>query len=376
LKHKLKFFNSRLEELESLHLFRKIQTVKLEGPHIIINKKKLVNLGSNDYLGLATRKIQTTQLQSSSRLVSGNDVNFSKLEKSLAKHKFQEKSLIFPTGYMANIGVISAISGEHDLILSDQLNHASIVEGCKLSGAKTKVYNHNDMDDLRRKIKNPAKRKFIVTEGIFSMDGDFANLKQIAEIAETHDAIVLLDDAHGDFVVGTDGKGSANYQGVSKKIDFYISSLSKGLGSFGGYVASEKNAINFCVNKAKSFIFTSALPTFLVEHALSKFHSNREKQRKKLEKNKEFLLTGLKKLGFNINSTTQIIPIIIGEEKKAMEFGRYLFKEGIFSQPIRYPTVEKNKARIRISVTAWLNHNHLEHILRAFETTGKKSKII
>jgi glycine C-acetyltransferase len=258
------------------------------------------------------------------------------------------------------------------LILSDELNHASIIESCKLSGAKTSIYKHNDMKDLHQKLKQKSKNKFVITEGIFSMDGDFSKLKEITEIAQKNSAITILDDAHGDFVVGKDGKGTGSYFGVSKKIDVYISSLSKGLGSFGGYIASKKNVIDLNVNKSKSFIYTSALPSFLVEYSLRRFESNREKQQKKLQENIKLLSKGLQDIGYTINSKTHIIPIIIGDEKTAMHFGRYLFKNGVHAQPIRYPTVPKNKARVRISVTGWLSQKDIEKSLKVFDNGFKK----
>jgi glycine C-acetyltransferase len=349
---------------------------KIHGPYITIKKKKLINLCSNDYLGIPISHKFTEQMQSSSRLVSGNDVAFKTLEGKLGKHKSQEDALIFPTGYMANLGVISTLIEKNDLILSDELNHASIIEACRLSGAKVSIYNHNDEDDLIAKLNHVHKRKFVITEGIFSMDGDMANLKNIVEIAEKKNAITVLDDAHGDFTLGKDGKGTPDYFGVSKKIDLYVSSLSKGLGSFGGYVATQKNIIELLINKSKSFIYTSALPSFLVKHSLMNFNYNREKQRRKLWKNVEYFSVGLKQIGYNFNSTTHIIPIIIGQEKIALEFGRYLFKNGIYAHPIRYPTVSKNKARIRISLTAWLSKNHIESALDVFESAAKKFEIV
>ena len=327
---------------------------------------------SNDYLGIHTTKIQFKQLQSSSRLVSGNDESYKKLEDTLAKHKSKQNSLVYPTGYMANLGVISSIAKRGDLILSDELNHASIIESCKLSDAKVLIYRHNDMQDLEKKLKQKGKNKIVITEGIFSMDGDFSSLKQITEISEKAKAITVIDDAHGDFVIGKDGKGTPNYFNVTKKIDLYISSLSKGLGSFGGYVASENNVIDLCINKSKSFIYTSALPSFLIDYSLKRFESNREKQRKKLEKNTHQLSKGLKQIGYEINSKTHIIPIIIGSEKSAMAFGKFLFSNGVFAQPIRYPTVPKNQARLRISVTAWLSKAEIEKTLEIFEKAHTK----
>lgn len=348
---------------------------QVKGSHIIIKGKNLINLCSNDYLGINFSNKQSSQMQSSSRLVSGNDILFKVLEKKLAKHKSQESSLIFPTGYMANIGAITSIIGKNDLILSDELNHASIIEACKITGAKVKIYKHNDIDNLSYKLSNNFKRKFVITEGIFSMDGDMANLKKITEVSEKKNAIIILDDAHGDFTLGKDGKGTADYFSVSKKIDLYVSSLSKGLGSFGGYVASQENIIDLLINKAKSFIYTSALPSFIVQHALNKFNSNREKQRIKLWKNVKFFSSGLKQIGLNIDSTTHIIPIIIGKEKTALEFGKYLFNKGIYAQPIRYPTVPYNQARIRVSLTAWLSKKQIEKTLEVFESAIRKFNI-
>jgi glycine C-acetyltransferase len=331
-----------------------------------------LNLCSNDYLGIQTSQIQINQLQSSSRLVSGNDESYKKLEDILAEHKSQQNSLVYPTGYMANLGAISAITKKGDIILSDELNHASIIESCKLTDSKIIIYKHNDMQDLEKKLKLKANNKFVITEGVFSMDGDFSSLKQISELSEKQNAITIVDDAHGDFVVGKDGSGTPNYFNVEKKIDLYISSLSKGLGSFGGYVASKNNVIDLCINKSKSFIYTSALPSFLIEYSIKRFKSNREKQKKKLERNTRKLIKGLKQIGFEINSATHIIPIIIGDEKTAMKFGEFLMNEGVFAQPIRYPTVPKNKARLRISVTAWLSDKDIERSLEIFEKAFRK----
>ncbi len=371
-KHKLNFIDSELKRIKQNNLYRKLRYGKTNGAYITINGKKLLNLCSNDYLGIPTVKIQFKQLQSSSRLVSGNDESYKKLEDALAKHKSKQNSLIYPTGYMANLGVISSIAKKGDLILSDELNHASIIESCKLSDAKISIYKHNNMQDLQKKLKQKGKNKFVITEGIFSMDGDFSSLKQITEISEKAKAITIVDDAHGDFVVGKDGKGTPNYFNVAKKIDLYISSLSKGLGSFGGYVASQNNVIDLCINKSKSFIYTSALPSFLIEHSMKKFESNREKQKKKLEKNTKQLSKGLTQIGYEINSSTHIIPIIIGNEKSAMDFGKFLFNNGVFVQPIRYPTVPKNQARLRISVTAWFSDTNIEKVLEIFEKAYPK----
>ncbi len=376
LKPKFSYINSQLEKIRKNDLYRQLRSGKVNGAFITINRKKLLNLCSNDYLGIPSIKLVTNQMQSSSRLVSGNDLAFNILEKKLAKHKSQQNALIFPTGYMTNLGTITSIIRKGDQILSDELNHASIIEACKLSNAKISIYKHNDINNLKLKLDKKYKRKFIITEGIFSMDGDFANLKEITEFAEQKNIITVLDDAHGDFTVGQDGKGSANYFNVSKKIDLYISSLSKGLGSFGGYIASQKNVVDLCINKSKSFIYTSALPSVFVEYSIKRFDSNREKFRKKLGKNVHSISSGLKKIGYKIDSKTHIIPIIIGREKTTLNFGKYLFDKGIYAQPIRFPTVPKNKARIRLSVTSWLTKKQIEDVLDVFESAGKKFKIL
>jgi len=308
LKPRFGFVDSELEQIKQNQLYRKLRYGKINGGIITIHGKNLINLCSNDYLGIPTTSFKIKQMQSSSRLVSGNDESYLKLEKKLASHKSQQASLIYPTGYMANLGAIPAIAKKGDLILSDELNHASIIESCKLSGAKISIYKHNDMEDLRSKLKQKSKNKFVITEGIFSMDGDFSKIKEITEIGQKTNSITILDDAHGDFVVGKDGKGTGNYFGVSKKIDLYISSLSKGLGSFGGYIASHQNVIDLNINKSKSFIYTSALPSILIEYSIRRFDSNREKQRKRLQENIKLLLAGLREIGYTINSKTHIIP--------------------------------------------------------------------
>ncbi|MGI0073804.1 MAG: aminotransferase class I/II-fold pyridoxal phosphate-dependent enzyme [Nitrosotalea sp.] len=333
-------------------------------------------MSSNDYLGLGSVKLTSTQLQSSSRLVAGNDLLFKKLETKLSHHKSQQAALTFPTGYMTNLGIISILPQKDDLIISDHLNHASIIDSCRLSHAKKIIYRHNDIEDLARKLQKKGRHKFVITEGIFSMNGDFARLKEISNLCQQYDAILILDDAHGDFVAGPDGKGSAAHLGVANKVDVYISSLSKGLGAFGGYVASRKEVIDFAINTSRPFIYTSALPNFMVKIALDKFSSDREQKRIKLWKNIEFFRKGLESLGYTIESQSQIIPIIIGDEKKALDFGRYLFNNDIFAQPIRYPTVDLGSARTRISVTAWLTKDIINKSIDIFEKAGKKFKIL
>jgi len=375
LKPKFGTLEKKLSVIKKNNLLRNLQDSKVEKQFIEQNGKKLLNFSSNDYLGITPSKIRYTQFQSSSRLVSGNDSSFSILEKKLSKHKSQEKTIVYPTGYMANIGVISTLASKQDTIFSDELNHASIVEACKLSSAKIKIFKHNDMNDFERKIKKTNGKKFLVTEGIFSMDGDWSKLDEIIEISEKKDIITILDDAHGDFVLGKDGKGTANFFNVEKEIDMYISSLSKGLGSFGGYVSGKKSLIDLCINTSKTFIYTSALPASINQYSLQRFDSNREAYRKKLWKKINQFHHRLNEIGFTTRSSSQIIPIIIGNEKKATDVSKFLKSKGIFAQAIRYPTVKKNQARIRISITGWLSEKEIEYSIQILEKAKRKFKL-
>lgn len=334
----------------------------------------MFNLSSNDYLGI-TSTYNISQIQSSSRLIAGNDFSFKELENKLAKHKSKNSALVFPTGYMANLGAIPILTQKNDVILSDELNHASIIDACRLSYAKKLVYKHNDISDLEKKLHKKAHRKFVITEGIFSMNGDFARLKEITKLCQENNAFLILDDAHGDFVAGRDGKGSADHFRVAKNVDIYISSLSKALGAFGGYMTASKEIIDLAVNTSRPFIYTSALPGFLAGLALKRFLTNREKKRHSLWKKIEQFSSGLKSIGYAIESQSQIIPIIIGDEKKTLEFAKYLRNNRIFAQPIRYPTVNIGSARIRISVTDWLSENMISESLDVFEKAGKKFSI-
>ena len=372
MKPKFGTLERKLSEIKKKNLLRTLLDSRIEKQYIKINKKKLLNFSSNDYLGIKSSKIKYSQFQSSSRLVSGNDQSFTTLEKKLSRHKSQEKTIIYPTGYMANLGVISALAGKQDTVFSDELNHASIVEACKLSGSKIKIFKHNDMYDLEKKVQKVKGRKFLVTDGIFSMDGDWSKLNEITEIAEKKGLITILDDAHGDFVLGKDGKGTGDFFNVQKRIDVYISSLSKGLGSFGGYASGRKDLIDLCINTSKTFIYTSALPSSINQYSLQRFNSNRESYRKRLWKKINQFHHGLNEIGFSTTSTSQIIPIVIGNEKSAVEFSRFLMSKGVFVQAIRYPTVKKNQARIRISISDWLSEKEIELSIQILEKAKRK----
>ena len=372
MKPKFGTLEKKLSGIKKNNLLRNLQDSHVEKQFIKQDGRKLLNFSSNDYLGIKSGKMRHAQFQSSSRLVSGNDTSFSLLEKKLAKHKSQEQAIIFPTGYMANLGMITSIATKHDTIFSDELNHASIVEACKLSGSKIKIFKHNNIGDLERKVQKTKGKKILITEGVFSMDGDWSKLNEICQVSEKHGMITVVDDAHGDFVLGKDGKGTANFFDVEKKIDLYVSSLSKGLGSFGGYVCGRKKLIDLCINTSKTFIYTSALPSSINQYSLNRFNSKREIYREKLWGKINLFHKRLEEIELHTTSTSQIIPVIIGNEKKAMEFSKFLRINGIFAQAIRYPTVRKDQARIRISITGWLSNKEIEYSIQILEKAKRK----
>lgn len=361
---------SYLEELESLkkeNTYRHLRLTSTKGKKIIYNNKELINFSSNDYLGLSqansikreiVKSIKTNHIsQCSSRLMSGNEPVFFDLERELAKHRETESSLIYPTGYMANLGAISALASKDFTILSDQLNHASIIDACTLSKSKIIKFTHNDIADLESKITSVRNKKImIIFEGLYSMDGDFANLIEICELAKKYNSITALDDAHGDFIYGSDDNpfgGTAAYQKVSKLIDIHTSSMSKALGCFGGYVATSRSMADYLVNKSRAFIFSSALPSHLVYSCRIALQlALTGKYQKRLFSNISYLQKRLKEIEIYVNNYSPIIPIIIGDETKTLNISKFLMNEGIFILPIRYPTVDKGKARLRISLSA------------------------
>ncbi|RMF31816.1 MAG: pyridoxal phosphate-dependent aminotransferase family protein, partial [Candidatus Nitrosothermus koennekii] len=258
-------YSKELEELKSNNLYRELRKVKVSNPFAYINGKRYLLLSSNDYLGLsrdervlnAIKDSLEQASQCSSRLIAGNDPLLEELEEELAKHKDMEKALVYPTGYMANLA-IEALVNKGDLIVSDELNHASIIDACRLSRADVKIFKHNDINDIEDKLKGRADNKIVITEGVFSMDGDFAKLDEIYNIVKEYDALLVLDDAHGDFIYGNNFRGTHELFDI--KPDIIISSLSKGLGVFGGYIASNKEVIDYLINRSRTFIYTSALP--------------------------------------------------------------------------------------------------------------------
>jgi glycine C-acetyltransferase len=390
LASKYDHINDQLHEYREKNIYREPLTSEIKGNTFYLGNKKVINLCSNDYLGLSQNntvlsKIRDSLIQvspCSSRLVSGNNINIIKLERILAIHRSSENALVYPTGYMANLGVITAISSSEHTLFSDSLNHSSIIDACRLAKSNNiMIFEHNNPDHLEKLLKNSKAKKIIVTEGIFSMDGDMARLDLLSELARKHDSILIVDDAHSDFVFGNFGNygGIPEHFGVENDVDIHISSLSKGLGCFGGYVASSNLIRDFLINKSRQFIYTSAIPEHLCVAAItavSILKKNKNIQKKFFIRIKWFI-NQLNQLGFNIGTTSShIIPIIIGDEKVTFNFSKELFKKGIFIQAIRYPTVSLGKARLRLSLNMSIQQSHLNYVINCLDKLGKKYNLI
>ncbi len=355
-------------------------------------QNNVLNFCSNDYLGLSTQNdvVQSAKKSlrqvspCSSRLITGNTPELERLEKKLAIHRKTQTALVFPTGYMANLGAITALGGKNCVIFSDELNHASIIDGCRLSGAEIRIFRHNDIHDLEHKIEliKGAPRKIVITEGVFSMDGDFANLKRMCDICHSHEAFLIVDDAHGDFIFGSHRdrsySGTPSYFGVNSKVDIHTSSLSKALGCFGGYVATSRQLRELLINKSRQFIYTSSIPSHLCTSAMTAIGIvERGNLQNKLFRNIELFGEELYKIGLIANQPrTQIIPILIGSEKNAIRFSNLLLRKGILIQPIRFPTVEKGSSRIRISMSALHTLSNIWNAVDAIRYAAVKLKLI
>jgi glycine C-acetyltransferase len=377
-----------LAELKKHNLYRRPPRIEASGARALVNGIEKIHFCSNDYLGLSRNPLVLKEArfslrhvsQCSSRLVAGNAPKLLELEEKIAKHRGTESSLVYPNGYMANLGVITSLANKGTTIISDEFNHSSIIDACRLSRAIIKVFRHNDLEDLEILLRSTTGDKIVITEGVFSMDGDFSPLDQICCLSKEHNAMMIVDDAHGDFIFGSPGSysGVPAYFDVKGMVDVIVSSLSKGLGCFGGYVASSKLVRELLINKSRQFIYTSALPEHLSAAAMAAIpFAQKGNLQHKLFRNVEFLSKKLRDLGFSINkSASQIIPVMIGDEKLATEISNELLLDGVFIQPIRYPTVGKGKARLRLTVTSLHTKGDLLNAADSFETIGKKSKII
>lgn len=388
------FLKTNLADLKEKGLYNEINILDgANGPKISIEGKELINLSSNNYLGFATNDrvkeatIKATQEYGAGagavRTINGTLDIHRQLEKKIAEFKGTEAAIAFQSGFNCNMGAISAIMDKNDAILSDELNHASIIDGCRLSKAKIIRVKHSDMEDLRARAKEAREsglytKIMYITDGVFSMDGDVAKLPEIAEIAKEFDLITYVDDAHGSGVMGK-GAGTVHHFGLAKEIDMSMGTLSKAIGVVGGYVAGSQDLIDWLKVRARPFLFSTSLTPGAAAAALEALNILMESEDayNKLWENGNYLKKGLKDLGFNIgNSETPITPCIIGDEVKTQEFSKRLFEEGVYAKSIVFPTVPLGTGRVRNMPTAAHTKEMLDEAIKIYEKVGKELGII
>lgn len=388
------FLESNLSELKSKGLYNKIDSLQSSnGPIITINNKNLINLSSNNYLGLATNNKLIKAANNATikygagagavRTINGTLEVHDILEKTIAKFKGTESAIAFQSGFNCNMGAIQAVMDKNDAILSDELNHASIIDGCKLSGSKVIRYKHSDMNDLREKARSATEsgqynKVMVITDGVFSMDGDIAKLPEIVEIAEEFNLITYVDDAHGSGVTGK-GAGTCKHFGLSDKIDFQIGTLSKAIGVVGGYVAGTSNLIDWLKVRGRPFLFSTSLTPGAAAACTESINILMEDDSlvNKVWENGNYIKAGLKALGFNIGySETPITPCIIGDESKTQLFSKRLLEEGVYAKSIVFPTVPKGTGRVRNMPTSSHTKEMLDEALAIYEKVGKELEII
>lgn len=386
------FLTRELESLNQKGLKRQMQILDgAQDAHVYINGKEYLNFCSNNYLGLvnhnrlkkaAIEEIEANGVGSgASRLVCGTLKVHQLLEEKIAQFKGAESCLIFNTGYMANLGIISSLFDANDIIFCDKFNHASIIDGIMLSGAKLKRYPHGDMSALEEMLRKETgcRKRVIITDSVFSMDGDMAPLDKIVFLAKKYDCLVMIDEAHALGVLGKNGKGAAEYFGVEKDIDIQMGTLSKAVGSLGAYVCGSKDLISFLINRARSFIYTTALPTSVIAAASEGLDIIQTDSllRKELWNKTFFLHNNLRKMGFDLlNTQTPIIPILVKDAVKAVKFSQRLFEKGILISAIRPPTVPPHTARLRLTVMATHTQQELEKLLDVLERIGQELCLI
>jgi glycine C-acetyltransferase len=388
------FLKENLEDLKGRGLYNVIYPLESpNGPMIKINGKELVNLSSNNYLGLATdERLKEAAIDAINRYgvgagavrtINGTLELHVKLEEKLAEFKGTEAAIAYQSGFNCNMAAISAVMDKNDAILSDELNHASIIDGCRLSKAKIIRYNHSDMADLRAKAKEAKEsgqynKIMVITDGVFSMDGDVAKLPEIVEIAEEFDLITYVDDAHGSGVLGK-GAGTVKHFGLQDKIDFQIGTLSKAIGVVGGYVAGKKELIDWLKVRSRPFLFsTSSTPADVAASIRSiEILMESTELNERLWENANYLKKGLKDLGFDIgNSETPITPCIIGDEVKTQQFSKRLNEEGVYAKSIVFPTVPRGTGRVRNMPSAAHTKEMLDQAIAVYEKVGKEMGII
>ena len=391
----LQYLHDALEDLKAKHLYLRMRVLEGEQkPVAIFDGKEVINLSSNNYLGLTTNpKLRRAAIDAirkfgvgsgAVRSIAGTMQAHVALEEQIARFKKVEACVVFQSGFTANAGTVSAILGKDDLIISDELNHASIIDGCRLSKATIKVFKHKDAADCERVLKETENwngKKLLVTDGVFSMDGDIADLPALCGLAEKYNCIMMVDDAHSSGVLGNRGRGTIDHHNCHGRVDIQVGTLSKAIGSIGGYVCGSRDLIDFLHHRGRPFIFSTSHPPSVTATCQAAFElldsEAGDRLIKKLWSNTKFFKRKLKKLGFNTGkSETPIVPVMIGDAAKASDFSRELFAEGLFVGAIGYPTVPEGKARLRAIVTASHKRSDLERALEIFARVGQKLGIV
>ncbi len=389
---RMSFLQEELDSIKGQGLLNTIRTI--EGPQgawFVVDSQKVLNLCSNNYLGLANepelkeaakRAIDEYGVGPGAvRTISGTQALHIELENRLSKFKGTEDTILLQSGFAANAATIPAITGEGDLIFSDELNHASIIDGCRLSKAKSVRYAHNDAADLDRQIQaaGDCRRRFIITDGVFSMDGDIAPLPDIVEVARKHDCVTIVDDAHGEGVLGDSGRGAVDHFNLVGEVDVEIGTLSKAFGVMGGFVSGSKVLVEFLKQRGRPFLFSTGMTPADVAACLGAVDllERSDERLKRLWDNAAYFKARMKEAGFDTGkSETPITPVMIGDAAKASELSRQLFAQGVFAQSIGFPTVARGRARIRVMISAVHSREDLDFGVEQFTIAARKLGII
>ncbi len=394
----LSFLTDQLNDLKQKGTYFKLRVLDDEqAPVCTFDGHEVINLSSNNYLGLTTHpKLRQRALEATEkfgvgsgavRTIAGTMTIHMELEEKIARFKNVEASVVFQSGFTANAGTVSAILGKEDIIISDALNHASIIDGCRLSRAEIKVFRHKDVEALREDPKEIASRgchKLLITDGVFSMDGDIAPLPQLVELAEKYGCIMMMDDAHSSGVLGRNGRGTVDHFNLHGRVDIQVGTLSKAIGALGGYVCATRDTIDFLYHRARPFLFSTSHPPSVVATCIAAFEVLEEEPQliEQLWANTRYWKKELGALGFNIGgvntpaSETPITPVIVGDGRLTMDFSRELFKEGVMGTGIAFPTVPEGKARIRTIMTATHTQEQLDQALETLKRVGKRMGIL
>ena len=388
----LSYLTDEIDSLKQQNLYRRLRVLEDEQKaHTTFDHRSVVNLSSNNYLGLTThprlrqRALEAVEVfgvgTGSVRTIAGTMAMHMELERKLAEFKKVEAVVVFQSGFTANAGTVSAILTKEDVVISDELNHASIIDGCRLSRAAIKVFPHKDVDAARKIITGlPAgQRKLLITDGVFSMDGDLGPLPELCELAEETGCIMMVDDAHASGVFGTNGRGTIDHFGVHGRVDVQVGTLSKAIGALGGYVAGTHALIDFLHHRARPFLFSTSHPPAVAAACIAAIDVLLEEPEiiDRLWENTRFFKSGLGALGFNTGvSESPITPVITGDGALAMKLSDRLFQEGVFAQGIAFPTVARDKARVRTIVTATHSREDLQYALDAFGKVGKELGLV